>query len=121
MKFNEILKNLREDRGYTQRELAKVLNVTKSSICHYEQEISMPSIDVLIGMAKVFDVTLDYLLGRTEFNLPDTRLKKAFGNRKSVGELLEMLIMLDNSHRADLMKVLYYIQADNNNPKRTKR
>ncbi len=57
MEFSKTLKMLREKNGYTQEELANVLHVTKNSISHYERNISMPAIDVLIAIASVIDVT----------------------------------------------------------------
>jgi len=113
MDFSERLKNLRDERGYTQEKLADVLHVTKNSISHYERNISMPTIDVLIAMANVFNVTMDYLLCRTDHNLPDRLLKKPIGKNITIGKLAEKVANLDASHKTDLLKALYYIEEDN--------
>lgn len=62
MEFPKILKMLREKRGYSQKQLADVLHVSKNSVSHYELGNCMPSIDVIINIADIFDVSLDYLL-----------------------------------------------------------
>ena len=63
--FNERLKALRQKRGLTQNEVANEINVERSSVAKYESgQGIMPSTEVLIRLADLFDVTLDYLLGR---------------------------------------------------------
>lgn len=117
MNFSEILKMLRENRSYTQQRLADALHVTKNSISHYERGISMPDLGTLCAIADIFDVSLDYLLGRSDFNLPNHMLKKKIGKTTSAGKMLESIIKLDNNHSADLIKMLYYIETDNNRTK----
>lgn len=114
MNFSENLKMLREQHSYTQQRLADAIHVTKNSISHYERGISMPDLDILCAIADIFDVSLDFLLGRSDFNLPNHILKKKIGKTTSAGKLLETIINLDNNHSADLIKLLYYIEADNN-------
>ncbi|MFL8888651.1 LexA family protein [Helcococcus kunzii] len=55
------LKNIREELGYTQNELAKKLNLSKSAISMYERDERTPSIEILLEYAKLFDVSLDYI------------------------------------------------------------
>ena len=47
----------------TQEQLAQKLNLTKSVISAYETGLRLPSYDVLIRIAKIFNVSTDYLLG----------------------------------------------------------
>lgn len=60
-----ILKNLREKKDLQQKDLALILNVHKGSISNWETDKRTPDKDMLIKIADYFDVTLDYLLGRT--------------------------------------------------------
>ena len=62
--FGETLKRLRKNAGYTQKELAQRLWLSKNSISYYERATRFPSPDVLVNIAEVFHVTTDYLLGR---------------------------------------------------------
>ncbi|MCY6958900.1 helix-turn-helix domain-containing protein [Clostridium brassicae] len=64
--FGDILKDLREDREMTQEELGKLLCVTKQAVYTYEKGENEPTMDALIKIADIFDVSLDYLLGRTK-------------------------------------------------------
>ena len=62
MIFSERLRMLREKGGYTQQQLADILRITKNSISHYELNMCMPSIEVLVEMTRFFNVSMDYLL-----------------------------------------------------------
>lgn len=63
MLFGEKLKLLRTSRKMSQKELAERLNIAKSVISFYESGDRMPSYEVLIKIAQIFNVTTDYLLG----------------------------------------------------------
>lgn len=59
----EKIKQLREQLGMTQTELAKTLQLTRSSVNGWEMGLSMPSTSMVVELAKVFNVSTDYLLG----------------------------------------------------------
>lgn len=61
--FSEKIKELRLGLGMNQVEFAKILNVTKQSVSNWENNNIMPSIDMLVRIAKTFSVSTDYLLG----------------------------------------------------------
>ena len=56
------IKTLREDAGYSQAELARKLDVTRSSINAWEMGLSTPTTPYLVELAKLFHVSADYLL-----------------------------------------------------------
>lgn len=59
----ERIKMLRENTGMTQADVARKLNVTRSSVNAWELGISVPSTVLLVELAQLFDVSTDYLLG----------------------------------------------------------
>lgn len=61
--FGMRLKNLRKQNNLTQVELARKINVTKSVVSAYENDMRLPSFNTLIAIARVFNVTTDFLLG----------------------------------------------------------
>ena len=61
------LKELREECGLTQKQLAEQLNLHSVTYLHYEKAQREPPLAVLAQMAKFFDVTTDYLLGLTDY------------------------------------------------------
>ena len=61
--IGERLAELRKDKGWDQPELAKQLQVTYHTISSYERNKSEPNHEMLIKIAKLFDISVDYLLG----------------------------------------------------------
>ena len=60
------LKELRKKKGISQLRLATDLNTTQNTISRYETGEREPGIDDLIKIADYFNVSVDYLIGRTE-------------------------------------------------------
>ncbi len=71
--FGTRLKTIRQERGYTQKQLAGFLGVTEQAVSKYERGSSYPDIGVLSGIAEVLDCSLDYLfqLEPGKRNLPN--------------------------------------------------
>jgi len=67
MTLNEIiatrLKELRKEKNLNQIETAKMLSVDKSTIAKYETGAAVPSLNMLVVLARFFDVSADYILG----------------------------------------------------------
>lgn len=63
--FKDNLKKLRREKKITQEELSKIIGVERSSIGKYESSGVIPSVDVLNKIADYFNVSVDYLLGRS--------------------------------------------------------
>ncbi len=63
MKFPENLKQLREENNYSQKELAESIQVNIRTLRRYESGEVLPGYDKLLQLAKLFNVTVDYLLG----------------------------------------------------------
>lgn len=70
MTYNEILQELRKDKGLTQTELAKELKTTQRTISNWESGRNEPPYDFLIKYAKYFKVSSDYILGLTKDEKP---------------------------------------------------
>jgi transcriptional regulator with XRE-family HTH domain len=62
----ERLKALRLGVGFSQAQLAKVMGVEQSTINRYEHDVGMPQHKRLLHYADYFDVSLDYIYGRTD-------------------------------------------------------
>lgn len=62
MELQGRIKTLREEKGLTQKELATYLNVDRATISGYETKGKHPDLDKLVKLAKLFGVSLDYLI-----------------------------------------------------------
>ena len=65
--FCERLSKLRKESGLTQKQLAQQLNTTERRISHMETGNIEPDLDTLIAISNLFEVSTDYLLGKTEY------------------------------------------------------
>ncbi len=59
----EVIKKLREDAGYSQAELARKLDLTRSSVNAWEMGLSTPTTPYIVELSKLFHVSTDYILG----------------------------------------------------------
>lgn len=59
----DMIKALREEAGYSQSQLAKKLDVTRSSVNAWEMGLSTPTTHYIVALSKLFHVSTDYLLG----------------------------------------------------------
>ena len=60
------LKECRKEKGYTQGQVAIYCDITEKAYQNYELMTREPKIEILIKIADLFDVSIDYLVGRTE-------------------------------------------------------
>ncbi|SEI12975.1 DNA-binding transcriptional regulator, XRE-family HTH domain [Halobacillus karajensis] len=71
--LSQRLKYSRKTKGLTQNELANKIKTTKGTISNYENDYSTPSNEMLISLANALDVSVDYLLGRSETTVNQTK------------------------------------------------
>lgn len=71
MTFSERLVQLRKEKNITQRQLASALNLSEVGIQNYESGRRKPAYDILLALADYFNVSLDYLCGRSD--VPERR------------------------------------------------
>lgn len=64
MEFENI-RNLRIDNGYTQKQIGEYLGISQNTYSQYEVGVLKYPVDVLIKLAELYHVSLDYLVGRT--------------------------------------------------------
>ncbi len=64
--FSKIIRDLRKQSGLTQKEVAQKLNIKTQSYQAYETGVTVPTLQNFIKLADLFDVSLDFLVGRKE-------------------------------------------------------
>ena len=87
MRFARILQDLREDRDISRKDLALALNISVSTLGMYEQGRREPNIDMLIKMADYFDVSIDFLVGRSYKNDNNELLVEALHLKNEIDKL----------------------------------
>ncbi len=66
MVFSKRLKEIRSEQGLNQRELAALSELSPQSISSFEKGINSPTVPSLLALANALNVSVDYLLGRTD-------------------------------------------------------
>lgn len=66
MQYYPRLRDLREDMDLTQDQLVKILNMHKTTYTNYEQGKREPPFELIIKLAKIYNVSIDYIAGLTD-------------------------------------------------------
>lgn len=93
---------LRSEKGLSQRELARIMNISQGTYNNWENENTQPSIEQLIALADFFEVSVDYLLGRTDEN--GTVIQSA--EQKNGQELLKLYKTADKDVQTAILTIL---------------
>ena len=76
--FSNILRQLRSEKNISTYKLADILHVSRSSISNYETGIRTPDYELLVEIANFFNVSIDYLLGRTSDRRTDDQILEEY-------------------------------------------
>ncbi len=66
MQYYPRLRDLREDKDLTQEQLVKILKMHKTTYTNYEQGKREPPFELIIKLAKLYNVSIDYIAGLTD-------------------------------------------------------
>ena len=66
MNLGERLKELRVEKGISQKNLAEIFNIARSTLSQYESNQRTPSDEIKVKLSEYFNVSLDYLLGKSD-------------------------------------------------------
>ncbi|MDN5276299.1 MAG: hypothetical protein PWR01_264 [Clostridiales bacterium] len=108
--FAERLRKLRKERKMTQTDLGKILGLSTSAIGMYEQGRRDPDSNTLQKIADIFNVTVDYLLGRSDIRNP-----YIFDEKKSTENNKKCCIIVDENEFISVKELCEFI---NKNKKR---
>lgn len=102
MDFGKRLKLIREDHNLSREDLANKLNISYSTISKYETNVRFPDQEMLSKIADLFNVSTDYLLGRS--NIPNPYVKN--GNLSSIDAIFEEIHTLSPESQEELKKLI---------------
>jgi transcriptional regulator with XRE-family HTH domain len=91
--FGSKLKQLREEQGFSQEQLAKELNVSRQAVWKWETDKGLPDIQNIVRLSELFDVTTDYLLKESELIAEPTPTRK-WNSEEDIGFYLGMILIL---------------------------
>lgn len=76
MQIGKRLALLRKKNKYTQKQLADKLNISQQVVSNIERNASAPDIDFLKGVADLYKISIDELIGRTVYSLPQSTVEQ---------------------------------------------
>ncbi len=91
----ERIRELREKAGYSQTQLAKKLDVTRSSVNAWEMGLSAPTTQYIIALTKLFHVSADYILGTQS----DVSLSLNGYSEEEIALVYNLLKYFDSRHQ----------------------
>ncbi len=97
------LLELRNEKKLSQRDIAKLFNVSQGTYNNWENARTQPSLEQLIALADFFDVTVDYLIGKEDF-YPSTDSGIKLNDRQI--RLLELFDKHDEPYQEALLRLL---------------
>jgi transcriptional regulator with XRE-family HTH domain len=100
--FKDRLKELRKELKKDRYEIANFLNVSYSTIAKYESGVRSPDKETLDKLASYFNVSVDYLLGRSDIRNPENNNKLTKKDERDIAKDLEKM-MNDLEHADGLM------------------
>ena len=106
--FGELMAELRQDRGLTQKELGKALSVSTGTISNYENGVHYPDLEKLVQLADYFQVSTDYLLGRREYAKGHIYTQPHHSQDETLRKIIHSLLQLP----ADRQQALALIIGD---------
>ena len=93
MKFSEKLMNLRKSKGWSQDEFAQKINVTRQTVSKWELDQTVPDMNKLMEMSKLFEITLDELVNNIETSNSETTYKESPAEKNNRKIALKILII----------------------------
>ena len=100
MFIGDKLLQLRKEKGYSQEQLANVLNVSRQAVSKWEAGTSIPELEKLILMADIFEVSVDYLVRKQSEVLRNVKeVDSSINNTILMEQLDEIKSSIKNSER----------------------
>lgn len=110
MRLGEKLALLRENKEIYQKELATYLEVSIGTISNYEKGIHEPDLETLCKLADYYEVSADYLLGRTDIPLPVSKIPPK--QPKDIEELFLDLTKLSQNNLEVVRRFVKFLQKN---------
>ena len=110
-----IIRELRKEKGISQEELSAVLGVTAQAVSKWENDIGLPDISLLVPIADYFDVSLDYLFLRADFD-PHNEIEDQLNNievLENTRDKTAALALLIKKHPNELKLLDSFVYAAN--------
>lgn len=105
-KCHELMRELREDRDLKQKEIAAMLGTTQQQYSKYENNSTELPARVLSSLADYYQVSADYLLGRSPFQTSVSEFEMKLSRNPVMAEVMADLQALDSEQLESIAKIV---------------
>ena len=120
MTIGERIRNIRENKNYSQKELEKMAELPEKSISKYERGENNVPVDNLSKIADALNVSMDYLAGRVKSTTNYKSYENKYTKNTTIADLLGCLLEIDNDHRKNVIEMINMITKSMETDKRIK-
>lgn len=103
METGKIIAKLRKEKNMIQKELATLLNISDSTISNYENGVHCLDPATLCRLADFFEVSVDYLLGRTECRFELDKWTEHMTEEYTLTDFADTVLKLNDRERESVM------------------
>lgn len=111
MAYGKRIKKLRMQNEMNQKQLAEQLNISLSTLSSYELEKHAPPIETLISIADYFNVSTDYILGRTDNPVSPITRAAFYYKSISLNDIERSLLHIDHESRATCLDMISALEG----------
>lgn len=111
MTFGEQLEKLRKARHMTQEEMGEKFGICASTLSNYERGIHQPDLEFIDQVADYFNVSIDYMFGKTSFYAPIDQLNVLLSDSITVGEFMNIVLQYDHPRLEHLLSYMEFLSS----------
>ena len=108
-----IITQLRAEKGLKQNQLSTILSISPGNLSNYEHGLYWPALDMLCKIADLFNVSTDFLLGRTGYRCPPETFREYVTPDCTMYHIVNILLELDTGSRDAVVKYARYLKETN--------
>ena len=102
------IKQKRKEKGYTQEKMAELLNISYSNYSKIENAIVTPTLERLVDISQLLDVSLDYLVYGKEYNDKQEYTKTTYFYDNQQEQ--DILSLFKNCDKENLLYIIHFLQ-----------
>ena len=106
----EHIKEMREDRDLKQKDVARALEISQQTYSNYENGVSELPLRHLVRLAEFYNISTDYIIGRTKFRGSVEGYNVSFTDTATVGDFLSNAMSLSDAKRKSLLQYCKFLK-----------
>lgn len=115
-KIGATIAELRKEKKVGQKEVAALLSMSVPTISNYEKNVHAPDLPTLCKLADYYQVTTDYILGRTNYRCTPEVLDDYLTSDYTVNNIVNTLLTLNPDAREEVIHFVDYIKNKSQQP-----